>query len=61
MSHPEPEIVQEDAGSAERIAGSFRSRWRRSPSLGLPLGLGLYVVLKNAKGYALFELGTPQG
>jgi hypothetical protein len=25
-----------------------------SPSLGLPLGLGLYVVLKDAKGYALF-------
>jgi hypothetical protein len=27
-----------------------------SPSLGLPLGLGLYVVLKDAKGHAL--LGT---
>ena len=25
-----------------------------SPSLALPLGLGLYVVLKDAKGYALF-------
>jgi hypothetical protein len=25
-----------------------------SPSLGLPLGLGLYVVLEDAKGYALF-------
>lgn len=25
-----------------------------SPSLGLPLGIGLYVVLKEAKGYALF-------
>ena len=25
-----------------------------SPSFGLPLGLGLYVVLKQAKGYALF-------
>jgi hypothetical protein len=25
-----------------------------SPSFGLPLGLGLYVVLKEAKGYALF-------
>lgn len=25
-----------------------------SPSLGLPLALGLYVVLKDAKGYALF-------
>jgi hypothetical protein len=24
-----------------------------SPSLGLPLGLGLYVVLRNARGYAL--------
>jgi hypothetical protein len=25
-----------------------------SPSLGLPLGIALYVVLKDAKGYALF-------
>ena len=25
-----------------------------SPSLGLPLALGLYVVLKDARGYALF-------
>jgi hypothetical protein len=25
-----------------------------SPSLGLPLGIGLYLVLKDAKGYALF-------
>ena len=25
-----------------------------SPSLALPLGLGLYVVLRDAKGYALF-------
>jgi hypothetical protein len=25
-----------------------------SPSLGLPLGIALYVVLKQAKGYALF-------
>ena len=25
-----------------------------SPSFGLPIGLGLYVVLKQAKGYALF-------
>ena len=25
-----------------------------SPSFGLPLGLGLYVVAKDAKGYALF-------
>jgi hypothetical protein len=25
-----------------------------SPSLALPLGLGLYLVLKDAKGYALF-------
>src|SRR5215510_1975547 len=25
-----------------------------SPSLGLPLGIALYVVLKEAKGYALF-------
>ena len=24
-----------------------------SPSLGLPLGIALYVVLKDAKGYAL--------
>jgi hypothetical protein len=25
-----------------------------SPPLGLPLGLGLYVVLEDANGYALF-------
>ena len=25
-----------------------------SPSFGLPIGIGLYVVLKDAKGYALF-------
>lgn len=25
-----------------------------SPSLGLPLGIGLYVAIKQAKGYALF-------
>jgi len=25
-----------------------------SPSLGLPLGIALYVVLKDAKGYAMF-------